>query len=208
MAKKKTLAPCQLLIYFQSFIASLATEQKDSLLLELLSNGRGSLDYAKNMVSGDQGPEIAPSIASEWCICGVCQPMQTPEEDKCCANQQCATSYELFCNICLNREVLSVAIRARCDIRVEEPDYESNSYRKAAFRLYIVWRFGKLGWDGGNRKVCPSCVVLVVRRSYSASDGQYMGFCQSQDKQHLKGSGNYPPPPTKQAKESPFLGAK
>jgi len=74
------------LIYFQSFIATLTTEQKDSLLLELLSNGRGSLDYAKNKVSGDQGPEIAPSSeAPEWCICGVCRPMQTPEEDKCCA---------------------------------------------------------------------------------------------------------------------------
>ena len=45
-------------------------------------------------------------------------------------------------------------------------------------------------WDGGSRKVCPSCVVLVVRMSYPASDGQDMGLCQSQGKQHLKGSGN------------------
>lgn len=100
------------------------------------------------MVSGDQGPEIAPSS-----IGGVCRPMQTPEEDKCCAKRQCVASFELFCNICLNREVLSIAIRARCNIRVEEPDYESNSYRKAAFRLYIVWRFGKLG--RGEQKSLP-----------------------------------------------------
>ena len=175
---QNTLTPFQLLIYFQSYIATLTNDQKDSLLLELLSNGRGSLDYAKNMVSGDRGAEMPPpSEAPEWCICGVCRPMQTPEEDKCCGKRQCVTSYELFRNICLDREVLSVAIRARCDIRVEEPNYESNSYRKAAYRQYILWRFGKLG--RGNRKVCPSCVVLVVRRTYPAADGQYMGFHQS-----------------------------
>ena len=37
----------------------------------------------------------------------------------------CMTSYELFRNICIDREMLTVAIRARCDIRVEEPDYTS-----------------------------------------------------------------------------------
>ena len=59
--------------------------------------------------------------------------MTTPEENKCCRKRLCVTSYELFQNICIDREVLTVAIRARCDIRVEEPDYASNSFRKAAY---------------------------------------------------------------------------
>ena len=73
----------------------------------------------------------------------------------------CVTSYELFQNICIDREVLKVAIRATCDIRVEEPDYTSNSFRKAAYRQFILWRFDKLG--RGNRKVCPACTVRIVR---------------------------------------------
>lgn len=151
------------------------------MLLELLSNGRGSLDYAKNLLQGsssDPNPEVPPNTGQpEWCICGVCRPMTTLEENKCCRKRVCVTSYELFQNICIDREVLTVAIRARCDIRVEEPDYASNSFRKAAYRQYILWRFGKLG--RGNRKVCPACVVGVIREAYPALDGQYLGFRRS-----------------------------
>jgi hypothetical protein len=35
-------------------------------------------------------------------------------------------------------DVLVMAIRARCDIRVEEPNYSTNSFRKAAYRQYII----------------------------------------------------------------------
>ena len=102
------------------------------MLLELLSNGRGSLDYATNLLQGsasDLNPEVPPNNGlPEWCICGVCRPMTTPEENKCCRKRVCVISYELFQNICIDREVLTVAIRARCDMRVEEPDYASNSF--------------------------------------------------------------------------------
>ena len=89
----------------------------------------------------------------------------------------CATLYELFQNICVDRDLLTVAIRAKSDIRVEVPDYSSNSFRKAAYRQYILWRFGKLG--RGNKNVCPACVVRVVREAYPALDGQYSGFRRS-----------------------------
>ena len=151
------------------------------MLLELLSNGRGSLDYAKDLIAGDTAhpnPEGPPeSEPPEWCVCGVCRLMPTPEENKCCGKRTCVTSYELFQNICIDREVLTVAIRARCDIRVEEPDYASNTFPKAACRQFILWRFGKLG--RGNRKVCPACTVRIVREAYPALDGQYLGFRRS-----------------------------
>ena len=70
-----------------------------------------------------------------------------------------------------------MAIRARCDIRVEEPDYAPNSFRKATYRQYILWRFGKLG--RGNRNVCPACVVRVIREAHPALDGQNLGFRRS-----------------------------
>ena len=70
--------------------------------------------------------------------------------------------------------VLVMAIRGRCDIRAEEPDYSTESFRKAAYRQYILWRYKKLG--RGNRRVCPSCVVLAIRQLYPAQDGICMGI--------------------------------
>lgn len=137
------------------------------MLLELLSNGRGSLDDDKNLLQGissDPNPEVPPNTGQ-------------PEKTNVVVDVCVLTSYELFLNICIDREVLTVAIRERCDIRVEEPDYASNSFRKAAYRQYILWRFGKLG--RGNRKVCPACVVKVIREAYPAFDGQYLGFRRS-----------------------------
>ena len=100
---------------------TITPEEKDHLLLELLSNGRGSLDYAKNLIQGDTGhpnPEGPPeSELPEWCLCRVCRPMPTPEENKCCGNRTCVTSYE-FQNISIDREVLTVAIHARSDYHV------------------------------------------------------------------------------------------
>ena len=96
------------------------------------------------------------------------------KKNKCCGKKSCVTSYKMFRNIVLDREVLNKAIRARCDIRVEVADFEMNSYRKAAYRQYILWKYGKLG--KGNRRVCPSWGVRLVRQTYPSSDGEYMGF--------------------------------
>lgn len=46
----------------------------------------------------------------------------------------CVTSYEMFRNVLLDREVLTLAILARCDFRAEDAEYEMSSYRKAAYR--------------------------------------------------------------------------
>ena len=149
-------------------------EQKDRVLLELLSNGKGSLDYAKNIVGFGGAVPFLPATKPGWCTCGVCRPMPTEEENKCCGKIRCVTSFVTFQNTCTDRDVLVMAIRGRCDIRAEEPDYSTNSFRKAAYRQYILWRYKKLG--RGNRRVCPSCVVLAIRQLYPAQDGIYMGF--------------------------------
>jgi P2X purinoceptor 7 len=122
---------------------------------------------------GGAVPSLPPTKPS-WCTCGVCRPMPTEEENKCCGKIRCVTSFLTFQNTCTNRAVLVMPIRGRCDIRAEEPKYSTNSFRKAAYRQYILWRYKKLG--RGNRRVCPSCVVLAIRQLYSAQDGIYMGF--------------------------------
>ena len=155
-------------------MGTLSVEQKDKVLLDLLSNGKGSLDYARNLVEFGGTPPVYPETKPPWCTCGVCRPMPLEEENKCCKKVTCVTSYVTFQNTCTDRDVLIMAIRARCDIRAEEPNYSTNSFRKAAYRQYILWRYKKLG--RGNRRVCPSCVVLTIKHLYPANDGVYMGF--------------------------------
>ena len=141
--------------------------------MELLSTSKGSLDYAKNIVEFASGIPLLPLTRPSWCTCGVCQPMPSEEENKCCDKIRCVTSFVTFQNTCTDRDVLIMAIRGRCDIRAEEPNYSTNSFRKAAYRQYILWRYNKLG--RGNRRVCSSCVVLAIRHLYPAEDGIYMG---------------------------------
>ena len=103
--------------------------------------------------------------------------MQDERENVCYQKRTCVTSYVMFNTTCLDREVLQLAIRARCDIHADEPDYSTQSYRKAAYRQYTLWKYGKLGrW---NQKILPSCVVTTIRQAYPAPDGNYMGFCRS-----------------------------
>ena len=93
---------------------------------------------------------------------------------KCLLQRECITSYELFQNLCLDRHVLELAIRARCDIRVEPLDFSMSSFRKAAYRQFILWEHGYLG--KGDRRIIPSCAVKKVREQYPAPDNVYMGF--------------------------------
>jgi len=183
--KRDMVFQLDFIIYYffhQDFIKTLATDEKDQILLRLLSQGRGSLDYAKNIraeISDSAEPDPGPDRddVPEWCDCSVCRPMPLDMENVCCRKRTCVTSYAMYQNICLDREVLMLAIRARFDILAEEPDYSTNSFRKAAYRQYCLWKYGKLG--KGNRRVLPSCVVLTIRRFYPAPDGIYMGYRQS-----------------------------
>uniref|UniRef100_A0A1X7TPZ2 P2X purinoreceptor 7 intracellular domain-containing protein n=1 Tax=Amphimedon queenslandica TaxID=400682 RepID=A0A1X7TPZ2_AMPQE len=87
--------------------------------------------------------------------------MNTPAEDVCCGRLSCITNYGHFYNICLDQQVLTVAIHQRSDIRADPMNYSSESFRKSAYRQNILWKYKKLG--RGNRRVCPSCVVLAIR---------------------------------------------
>ena len=142
--------------------------------------GRGSLDFAKNVLSDDHQPPPGPNPeALPWCKCRLCRPMDTEIENLCCKRVTCISTYRVFANICLDRDILEVCIKARCDVRADDFNFNFSidSFRKAAYRQFVLWRFGKLG--RGNRRVVPSCVVLAIRRAYPSPDGQYMGFRNS-----------------------------
>lgn len=143
--------------------------------------GRGSLDFAKQLLEEKNTPDPPASTPStnfpQWCKCKNCRPMPSEIENVCCNRVNCLTRLQVFNNICLDRDILEVCIKARCDIRADEFNYSMESFRKAAYRQFTLWRYGKLG--RGNRRVVPSCVVLAVRNIYPSPSGNYMGFRNS-----------------------------
>ena len=79
-----------------------------------------------------------------------------------------------FDTVVLNRDVLSVAIEARSDVFADDPECTPASYRKAAYRQFVIWQHGHLGRN--NQRVVLSCIVWCIRSKYPAPDGIYMGF--------------------------------
>lgn len=165
----------------EEFLAPLQREDMAYLLRNVLAMGRGSLDFAKNLLQEKNAPPPPPpspgDTSPEWCKCNVCRPMPNEIENVCCKRVACITRFQAFNNICLDRDILEVCIKARCDIPADDFNFSMESFRKAAYRQFVLWRFGKLG--RGNRRVVPSCAVLSIRRMYPSADGQYMGYRNS-----------------------------
>ena len=66
------------LLFWQTFIESLSNCQGDRLLLDVLCNGPGSLDYAKRLVANSEDPDPdrpANTNSPNWCLCNVCVEM-------------------------------------------------------------------------------------------------------------------------------------
>ena len=109
-----------------------------------------------------------------WCKCGVCAVMPQEIENKCCGQRRCVTTFARFTKLCMDPDFLQLCIRNRADIRNDRDDNSTRAFRKAAYRQFILDRYGHLG--KGNRKVCPSCVVKTVRGHYPSQTGVYMGY--------------------------------
>ena len=87
-------------------MATLDPVTKDKILVNLLSMGRGSLDFAKKIASAEpEEPEPPAEDTPEWCKCRVCRPMPDDKENVCCKSVTCITSYTAFTNICLDRDI-------------------------------------------------------------------------------------------------------
>ena len=122
-------------------------------------------------------PEVPPDNNNQripWCVCGKCQVMEQPIENVCCRKRPCICTTEFFTSVVLDTNVLSIAIVDRSDVYADDPDYSPASYRKSAYRQWILWQHGYLG--RANRRVVPSCVVWTVRNLYPSPDGRYLGF--------------------------------
>ena len=95
-------------------------------------------------------------------------------ENKCCKLKNCITLSSRFTKLCLDPDVVELCIKNTGDIRNDREDNSSRAFRKAAYRQFILARHGHLG--KGNRRVCPSCVVLKIREQWPSVTGVYMGY--------------------------------
>ena len=92
--------------------------------------------------SGDpQLPHSEP--IPDWCKCRLCQAQDI--ENKCCQLRKCVTSTRRFQKLCLDLEVLELCIRNRADIRNDREDNSTSSFRKVAYRQFILEKYGYLG---------------------------------------------------------------
>ncbi len=109
----------------------------EALVIELECNGQGSVQYLKDMVDyikDEYQHTDGDGEAPEWCKCGVCRPLKSEEENICCGRKLCVSSYQMFKQSIVNRDILELAIKYHCDTRAEEVNFSTNTMRKAAYR--------------------------------------------------------------------------
>lgn len=142
----------------------LSTEQPTSTTGRLMTQDSENQDQAMASVSG----------IPDWCVCGRCRPMPQEVENKCFNLKTCITLSPRFTKLCLDPDVVELCIKNTGDIRNDREDNSSRAFRKAAYRQFILARHGRL--RKGNRRVCPSCVVLKIREQWPSITGVYMGY--------------------------------
>ena len=141
---------------------------------------RGGVELAKALLQRHEAKEEdnfqPPSSQGRlgWYRFGKCCHMDNPVEQLCCKNSTCTTNTDVFYEICLNRHVLPVCIINQRDFFADDPEFSPSSYRKAAYRQYIMYQHGFL--RRAVRKVIPSCVMWKVQDNYPAFDNNYLGF--------------------------------
>ena len=140
------------------------------------STGPSTLDssYAPEGPPTPDRPRHGAPPVREWCKCGHCRQMNRAIKNLCCKKKDCVTLTQRFYKLCLDPDILQLCILNRADIRNDPVDNSTRQFRKAAYRQFILDKYGYLG--KGNRKVVPSCAVWKVRGQYPSPTGVYMGF--------------------------------
>ena len=135
-------------------------EAKDrQTLLRIIQNMASASPIAWSTVRSkmDPNPPNSPIQLPSWCICGQCRPMIDPKERVCCKNETFNHEHVDFSSLVLDHRTLRIAILNNADWLNAPRRFTPAAYRKAAYRQYILWYWGHLGF--GNRRVIPSCIV-------------------------------------------------
>ena len=147
------------------------TDETGEMIVETETAGATNITMAVTVSSAEPIPSPGSPLV-DWG--GLCRPMPQAVENKCCKQSKCITTTSHFAKLCLDPDVLEMCIRNTGDIRNDREDASTRAFRKAAYRQFILAKYGRLG--KGNRRVCPSCVVLKIRKRYPSVTGVYMGY--------------------------------
>ena len=145
------------------------TDETGDMIAETETAGATCITTAVTVSSAEPIPSPGSPLV-DWCTCGLCRPMPQVIENKCCKQSKCITTTSHFAKLCLDPDVLEMCIRSTGDIRNDREDASTHAFRRAAYREFILAKYGCLG--KGNRRVCPSCVVL----KYASDTHQSQGF--------------------------------
>ncbi|KAL3857216.1 hypothetical protein ACJMK2_011908 [Sinanodonta woodiana] len=118
---------------------------------------------------------------TNWCLCSKCMLMTNQEENICCHSQSileekseecsstCITSHDGFIAKCLNIHVLETSFYeyVQENGRLSENDQIRIVYRHIAYRRFI------------NRKILPSCVVSMIRKTFPSDAYTGLKYPQS-----------------------------
>lgn len=120
---------------------------------------------------GEPPPNEPPP---SWCICSKCRREYEAQDRICCRNHAYNHEHALFERIVLDEHTLQVALINNADWLNLPRIFTAAKMRNTAYRQYILWFWGKLGYK--NRKRIPSCIKWCIRDRYPESDGNYMGY--------------------------------
>ena len=151
------------------------TDETGDMIAETETAGATCITTAVTVASAEPTPSPGSPLV-DCCTCGLCRPMPQVMANKCCKASKCITATSHFANLCLDPDVLEMCIRNTGDIRNDREDASTCAFRKAAYRRFILAKYGCLG--KGNRCVCPSCVVLKISKRYPSVTAVYMGYLE------------------------------
>ena len=80
----------------------------------------------------------------------------------------------VFERIVLDEHTIEVALMNNADWLNLPRIFTAAKMRNTAYRQYILWFWGKLGYK--NRKRIPSCFKWQIRDRYPEPDGNYQGY--------------------------------
>ena len=132
--------------------------------------------YVANNMSGPSEPP-QPTEKPEWCKCGKCRNEAANEDRICCNNHPKNHENPIFTRICLDETTVELALINNCDWLNLPKIYTAAKFRNTAYRQYILWFYGKLGFK--NRKRIPLCMKWAIRDRYPESTGNYIGFYEA-----------------------------
>lgn len=141
----------------------------------------------KNRLANNKKAMNEGNSSIDWCYCSICAYDESIYEDVCCRNPKilpnekfaghiCITNTSSFSSICLNKDVLEVALEGWNDMRGDNKEYKNENYRFIAYRQFIWWCHGHMGKK--NRTPLPNCVLRKIREIFPDPNNFYIPYCE------------------------------